>query len=69
MPFCVHVEVTLYLRRVTGKGFQSDPLLQKSERGVGVGKASSLRRKKTAIGWIIKNLLSLTTLGLLESKM
>ena len=67
VPYCGHfIEVTFHSKWAWGEELRATHLLQKSKR---VNQSCSIRRKKTAIGWILKQLLGCIALGSPERKM
>ena len=67
MAYCRHlIEVTLNFSWDQGEELLVTRLLQKSQR---VEQSSSFRSKKTAIGWIFKQLLGHTAFVLPERRM
>ena len=66
MPYCGHiVKVTFQYNGPQARSFELPTCFRNPK---GWSKASSVRRKKTATGWIFKQLLGCTALGPLERK-
>ena len=66
MPYWGHlVKVILHLQQALAQELPVSPLLQKFQSR---SQASSVRRKQTATGWTVKQLLGRTLLGLPRRK-